>query len=519
MALIQRTEELILNQLLYNEDYFRKVYPHLDRKYFHERIELVLFDIIKEYSDKYNIPPTVDTVSLLVNEREGITNDEISDINDYISALLVEPAKVDRLEFIVNQTEKFCQEKAMYNAIIDSMSIINGDDKKRTKNAIPDLMRDALRVSFQSSIGLDYNEAEERYDKLHELRNKIPFDIEALNIITKGGIEAKTLNCVLASTGVGKTIFMCHTAAAALSMGKNVLYITMEMSEEKIAQRIDANLMDVELDNFDSMKKETFLDKFKRVLSGKGFLARMFGAKKKPKLGRLFIKEFPTGAGNANHFRFLLDELKLKKGFVPDFVVIDYINICSSTRILPMAGSYTFVKAIAEELRGMAVEYEIPILTGTQTNRGGFSNSDIEMTDTSESIGLPQTLDLYIALMTNDQLAKAGRIAVKQLKNRYRDENKNRYFSLGLDKPKMRFFHVDDWNKGVSEEDKETLTTDTDDIFNVPTEERPDDTVKPPVEEVISTERRNDKNNDKLLVRDRLNNKRKKLVSTQGINI
>lgn len=455
----------MLNQLLYNEEYYRKVYPHIDKAYFHERTESLLFDVIKEYSDTYAIAPSIDTVSLLINDKEGINDDEITEINGYISELLLEPARTKNLDFVVKQTEKFCQEKAMYNAILDSMEIINGEDTKKDKNAIPDIMKEALKVSFNSSIGLDYNEAEERYDKLHELRNKIKFDIEALNVITKGGLEDKTLNCVLASTGVGKTIFMCHCAASALTQGKNVLYITMEMSEEKIAGRIDANLMDVELDDFDKMEKKTFLSKFAKVVDGKGFLSRMFGIKKKKKLGRLFVKEFPTGAGNANHFRFLLDELALKKGFVPDFIVIDYINICSSTRILPMAGSYTYVKAIAEELRGMAVEYEVPILTGTQTNRGGFSNSDIEMTDTSESIGLPQTLDLYIALMSNEQMAKAGRIAVKQLKNRYRDENKNKYFSLGLDKPKMRFFHVEDWDKSMDDDAKEDLRAVDDEDF------------------------------------------------------
>ncbi len=465
MAVIQRTEELVLNQLLYNEEYYRKVFPHLNNTYFQERIEGLLFDTIKNYADEYSIAPSIDTVSLLINEQDGISEDEISEINTYISELLVTPARTEKLDFIVNQTEKFCQEKAMYNAILDSMGIINGDDIKRDRTNIPDLMRDALKVSFSSNIGLDYSEAEERYDKLHELRDKIPFDIEALNTITNGGLETKTLNCVLASTGVGKTIFMCHCAASAITQGKNVLYITMEMSEEKIAERIDANLMDVELDDFHDMKKDKFIDKFKRVVSGQGFLSRLFGIKKKQKLGRLFVKEFPTGAGNANHFRFLLEELALKKGFVPDFIVIDYINICSSTRILPMAGSYTYVKAIAEELRGLAVENEVPILTGTQTNRGGFSNSDIEMTDTSESIGLPQTLDLYIALMSNETLAKSNRIAVKQLKNRYRDENKNKYFSLGIDKPKMRFFHVDDWNKSVNEESSEDLMPAGDDDF------------------------------------------------------
>jgi len=470
MGVIQRTEELILNQLIYNEEYYRKVYPHLKEEYFQERIELLIYQAIKEYGQKYNVAPSADTVSLLVNQKEGINADEIADINTYISELLTEPANTDKLEFIVDQTEAFCQDKSMYNAILDSMAIINGDDDNKSKNAIPDIMRGALKVSFEQSIGLDYSDAEERYDRLHRLRDKIPFDIKALNLITKGGLESKTLNCVLASTGVGKTIFMCHCAASALTQGKNVLYITMEMSEEKIAERIDANLMDVELDDFDKMEKETFLNKFNKIVEGGGFLSRIFGIKKKSKLGRLFVKEFPTGAGNANHFRFLLDELALKKGFKPDFIVIDYINICASTRITigGKGGSYQYVKAIAEELRGMAVEYNVPILTGTQTNRGGFDNSDVDMKDTSESIGLPQTLDLYLALMTNDILAKSNRIAVKQLKNRYRDENKNRYFTLGLDKPKMRFYHVDDWNQSLDEETKKDLAPVDDETFDHP---------------------------------------------------
>lgn len=470
MALLQRTEEMILNQLIYNEEYYRKVYPHLNEAYFQERVELLIFESIRDYVNKYSVAPSVDTVSLLVNQKEGVSGDEIDECNTYISELLTEPAKTEKLDFIVDQTESFCQEKSMYNSILDSMAIINGDDKDRDKNVIPELMKDALKVSFSQDIGLDYNDPEERYERLHRLNSKIPFDIKALNLITKGGLEAKTLNCVLASTGVGKTIFMCHCAASALTQGKNVLYITMEMSEEKIAERIDANLMDVELDDFEKMEKDTFIGKFKKVVSGNGFLSKMFGIKKKQKLGRLFVKEFPTGAGNANHFRFLLDELALKKGFKPDFIVIDYINICASTRISigGKGGSYQYVKAIAEELRGLAVEYVVPILTGTQTNRSGFDNSDVDMTDTSESIGLPQTLDLYLALMSNDVLAKSGRIAVKQLKNRYRDENKNRYFSLGLDKPKMRFYHVEDWNADLSADEKKDLAPVDDDTFESP---------------------------------------------------
>lgn len=454
MAVVQRIEEMVLNHLLYNEEYYRKVYPHLVKEYFHERVEYLLFNVIKEYSDKYAIAPSIDTVSLLINQKDGITEDEINDINEYISELLLSPIKTSIIKSDIETTEQFCQDKAMYNAILDSMSIINGDDEKRDNNAIPDIMKDALKVGFDQSIGLDYSDAEERYDRLHETRQKIPFDVDALNVITKGGLEPKTLNCVLASTGVGKTIFMCHCAASAITYGNNVLYITMEMSEEKISERIDANLMDVALDDFDEMKRDIFISKFKKVVNGNGFLSKIFGIKKKQKLGKLFIKEFPTGAGNVNHFRHLLDELKLKKGFIPDFIIIDYINICSSTRILPMSGSYTYIKSIAEEIRGLGVEYKVPVLSGTQTNRGGFSNSDVEMTDTSESIGLPQTLDLYFALMTNEILEKSGRIAVKQLKNRYRDVNKNKYFTIGIDKPKMRFFHVED---AFDRNDNETL--------------------------------------------------------------
>ncbi len=452
--IIQRKEELILNQLLYNDEYFRKVYPHLDKKYFQERIEFILFEVIQEHTKKYGSPPSITTLSIAINEKRGITAEEINSLNEYIGELLNEPAEIEESnDTIIDQTEDFCKERAMYNAIIDAMGIVSGEDKTRTQEAIPDIMRDALKVSFNNSIGLDYDNAEEKYERLHREQNKIPFDVEAFNIITKGGLANKTLNCVLASTGVGKTILMCHVAAAAITQGKNVLYITMEMAEEKIAERIDANLMDVELDDFDHMEKDKYMTLWEKVKRGGSFLRRFFGLRASRDLGKLIIKEYPTGAGNANHFRFLLDELELKKAFKPDLIVVDYINICSSTRILPMAGSYTFVKAIAEELRGLAVEYDIPVFTGTQTNRGGFSNNDVEMTDTSESIGLPQTLDLYIAAMTNDIMEKSGRLAFKILKNRYRDMNKNKYFTVGLDKSKMRFFHVDDWCNAIGEND------------------------------------------------------------------
>jgi len=460
MALIQRTEELILNQLLYSKEFYRKVYPYLKKGYFHERIEQIIFSEIQNYISEYNDIPSIETISLLVNRKEGISEDELSEINVYISEILSSPVKIDKIEFVIDEAEKFCQDKAMYNAILDSMTILNGEDKKRDKNAIPEMMKDALKVSFSNEIGLDYNDVEERYDRLHRKGKKIAFDIEALNIITKNGFEEKTLNCILASTGVGKTIFMCHCAASALVQGKNVLYITMEMAEEKIAQRIDANLMDIELDNLDTLKKEEYIKNAQKVFKGDNFLSKMFRYKKENVFGRLFIKEYPTASANVNHFRFLLDELYLKKEFIPDFIIIDYINICSSARILLSSGLYSFVKSIAEELRGLAVEYEVPILTATQTNRGGFNNSDVEMTDTSESIGLPATLDFYAALMSNELLERIGRIAIKQLKNRYRDVNKNKYFTIGIDKPKMRFYHVDDWNKTLTEEDSST----TDDL-------------------------------------------------------
>ena len=463
--LIQRSEELILNGLIHDKDFYRKVYPHLKGEYFGERTESILFDVIKEYSDNYNIAPSADTVSLLVNQKEGISSNEIDDLNEYISKLLITEVKTDS-KFFVDETEKFCQEKAMYNAILDSMSIINGDDKKRDKNAIPELLKDALKISFNSNIGLEYSNAEERYDILHDEKRRLSFGLKALDIITKGGLSPKTLNVILAGIGVGKTLFMCHCAASAISQGKNVLYITMEMSEENISERIDANLMNIELDDFEQMDKETFLGKFKKVLSGNGFLSKLFRIKKKQKLGKLFIKAFPTGVGNANHFRFLLDELRLKKEFIAELVVVDYLNICSSVKVLPSAGMYSYVKSIAEEVRSVGIDYDVPFLSATQTNRGGINNSDLDMTDTSESIALPATTDLYIALSTSDLLEKSNRIAVKQLKNRYRNVNTNTYFMLGVEKAKMRLYHVDDWKKDINNSNLEIDEQDQDFINN-----------------------------------------------------
>jgi replicative DNA helicase len=455
MAILQRREEIILNQLIHNEPYLKKVIPHLKPEYFDDRVENILFDVIKKHVVEYNSSPAIDIISVTINKMEGIAEDDNSTLNMYIDELLSTPSDAEYVyTWLVDMTESFCKERAMYNAVLESFNIFNGEEKLKKIEGIPDIMRDALRVSFDNNIGLDYDDAEEKWRLLHEEIDRVPFDIEALNIITKGGLGNKTLNCILAGTGVGKTIFMCHYAASSIAQGKNVLYITLEMSEVKIAERIDANLMNVKLDDIRELPKNDFVSRFKKVLSFGGFLGKFF---KKKKLGKLIIKEYPTSGANVNHFRNLLDELSLKKGFIPDVIIIDYLNICASSRITLAAGSYTYIKSIAEELRGMAVEQNVPILTGTQTNRGGFSSSDVEMGDTAESFGLPHTLDLFIAIMTNEALEKMGRVLCKQLKNRYGDVAQNRYFTLGLDKPKMRYYHVDDWNAGIGDEDKENM--------------------------------------------------------------
>jgi replicative DNA helicase len=452
--MIERTEELILNQIIHNKECFQKIYPHLKEEYFQDAVEKTIYKVIDDYAKEYSECPSIDTISLILNGLAGVSSDVVEYGNKYIANVLYEPSDVKNVDFVVNTAEEFCQEQAIYNAILDSMAIIQGEDKTRTKNALPDIMKDALRVSFNTNIGLDYEDVEERYKRLHSEEDKIPFDIEVLNIVTNGGFSKKTLNCILASTGIGKTLFMCHYASSCISQGKNVVYFTMEMAEERIAERIDANLMNVDLDDLKELEKNDYISRFKKVVSGFGFLSRMFGIKKKPKLGKLYIKEFPTATANMNHLRAVLDELKLKKSFVPDVIIIDYINICASTRLTASAGSYSYIKAIAEEMRGLAVEHDVPILTATQTNRGGFDSSDVDMTDTSESIGLPATLDFYMAFMTSDELNDMNLIAVKQLKNRYRDVNKNRHFVMGVDRPKMRFYHVKNWSGTKTKEDK-----------------------------------------------------------------
>jgi replicative DNA helicase len=335
-------------------------------------------------------------------------------------------------EWLYNKTEKWCQDRALFNAVMESISIIDGKHQDLTKNALPDILTKALSVSFDTNIGHDYLEnVESRYDFYHSEEEKVPFDLEMLNLITKGGLSNKSLNIALAGTGVGKSLFMCHVAAGALSAGKNALYITMEMSEERIAERIDANLLDIPIGELDTLSKDHFVERV--------------GTLKKKTNGKLIVKEYPTGSANANHFRALLNELKLKKSFVPDIIFIDYLNICASSRI-KMGGStnsYTYIKAIAEELRGLAVEFDLPIVSATQTTRTGYSSSDPGLEDTSESFGLPATADLMFALVSNEELDAQGQIMVKQLKNRYNDPNNNKRFVIGIERAKMRLYDVD----------------------------------------------------------------------------
>jgi len=382
-------------------------------------------------------------------EAFKIEVDEGDRLNDeqYRHAIEILPniftAEAENLDWLIDRTEKWCQDRAVYNSIMESISIIDGKHQTLSKNAIPDILSKALGVTFDTNIGHDYLEnVEGRYDFYHEQEERIPFDLDLFNQITKGGIPNKTLNIALAGTGVGKSLFMCHCAGAALSMGRNVLYITMEMAEERIAERIDANLLNIPIDQLENLSKQMFTDKVSKIQAKTN--------------GRLIIKEYPTGQANASHFRALLNELKLKKNFVPDMIYIDYLNICSSSRMKAMGGSinsYTYIKSIAEELRGLAVEFDVPVMSATQTTRGGYGNDDVGLEDTSESFGLPATADLMFALISNDELSNNGQILIKQLKNRYNDVGSNQRFVVGVDRSKMRLFDVDQNDSPLNKEE------------------------------------------------------------------
>ena len=426
METIERTT---LTQLLNNEDYARKVLPFIKENYFDVREERIIFEEISKFTDKYKKIPTQVSLEIEVGERKDLTDVEHDKIVQIIKSL--NPSEVD-FDWLVDTTEKFCKDKAIYNAIIEGISIIDGKDKKRSPDAIPDILTDALGVSFDDSVGHDYLlDSDDRYSYYHKVEKRIPFDLEYFNRITKGGLPPKTLNVALAGTGVGKSLFMCHMAANCLSQGKNVLYITLEMAEERIAERIDANLMNISMEDLHSLPKKMFEDKIAQIQKNTG--------------GKLIVKEYPTASAHSGHFRGLLKELAIKKSFKPDILFIDYLNICSSSRFKGNAnvGSYFYIKAIAEELRGLAVETNVPIMSATQTTRSGFTSTDIGLEDTSESFGLPATADFMFAITSSEELDKVNQVAIKQLKNRYGDPNTNRRFVVGIDRSKMKLSDVE----------------------------------------------------------------------------
>ena len=425
-------EQTILKNLVYNDDYLRKVIPFLKTEYFSDTVEKTIFEEISSFVSDYNSTPTIEAIVLAIRERKNLKSEEVERCESYIQEIQNGKDEISKIDWLIDKSEAFCQEKAIYNAVLESISILDGKDKTQDKGAIPKLLADSLAVGFDTNIGHDYLEnADSRYEFYHRTEKKIPFDLEYFNKITKGGLPQKTLNIALAGTGVGKSLFMCHVAAGCMTQGKNVLYITMEMAEERIAERIDANLLNVTVDELSTLPKEMYDKKIERLRGNT--------------TGKLIIKEYPTASASAVHFRTLLNELNLKRNFVPDIIFIDYLNICCSARVKAGANvnSYTYIKAIAEELRGLAVEFSVPIVSATQTTRSGFTSSDPGLEDTSESFGLPATADLMFALITSEELEALGQIMVKQLKNRYSDPTSYKRFAIGIDRAKMKLYDVE----------------------------------------------------------------------------
>ena len=423
-------EKVVLKNLLKNESYTRRVLPFLQPEYFLEQDDRVLFTTIKEFILKYNTQPSFDALSLDVNSRNNLSDDVVKSIDKSLSDFKNDKETVNQ-DWLIDSTEKFCQEKAIYNAIMKSIDIMNSNGKQ-SKGAIPSLLSDALAISFDPNVGHDYlDQADLRYDYYHRVLEKIPFDLEYFNKITKDGLPKKTLNIALAGTGVGKSLFMCHVAASCLHQGRNVLYITLELAEEEVARRIDANLMNITFEDLMVLSKDMYDKKVQNIRS--------------KTTGKLIIKEYPTASASTIHFKALLNELNLKKSFKPDIIFVDYLNICSSARIKPggNVNSYTYVKSIAEELRGLAVEFEVPLMSATQTTRSGYVSSDVGLEDTSESFGLPATADFMFALISTEELEALGQIMVKQLKNRYNDPTQNKRFVVGIDRSKMKLFDVE----------------------------------------------------------------------------
>ena len=423
-------EVTILSNLIYNDAFARKVLPFLKVDYFTDRSHKVIFLEIHEYITQYDALPSLNAIGIECQERTDLNEDQFKDVIQVLNVLSDDPTDHD---WLLDTTEKWCQERAIYLSLMESVKIADGQDTKRDKGAIPSILSEALGVSFDQNIGHDYmTNAEERFDFYHKKEDKIPFDLEFFNKITKGGLVNKSLNVALAGTGVGKSLFMCHVAAAALLQGKNVLYITCEMAEEKIAERIDANLLNVPIQKLVDMPKSMFQNKIKNL-----------GKKTQ---GKLIIKEYPTASAHVGHFRSLLSDLSLKKSFRPDIIFVDYLNICASERYRQggTVNSYSYIKSIAEELRGLACEAKVPIVSATQTTRSGYGSTDVDLTDTSESFGLPATADLMFALISTEELEGMNQIMVKQLKNRYNDPTMNKRFCVGIDRAKMRLYDVEE---------------------------------------------------------------------------
>jgi replicative DNA helicase len=426
-------EDSILANLVFNEEYARKVIAFLKPEYFGDRTHRTVFGLVRDHIMKYNARPSLEALKIELGSLSGLNEDAYYSASEYVAGMKVDADT--NFGWLLENSEKFCKGRAIYNALMESVRIVDEEDRSAASistGVIPKLLQDAIAVSFNTSIGHDYvDDWSERYDFYHLKEDKVPFDLHYFNEITKGGVSKKTLNVIMAPTGVGKSLVMCHMAAANLVSGKNVLYISMEMAEERIAERIDVNLLNLSFDELAVITKDQFKKRVDRI--------------REKTAGKLVVKEYPTATAGVATFRALLDELRIKRNFVPDIIYIDYLNIAASSRIKmsPTVNSYTYVKSIAEEFRGMAIEYEVPIITATQTNRGGADNSDIELTDTSESYGLPMTVDFMVALISDEELEKSGQMIVKQLKNRYSDISRLRRFVVGIDKSRMRLYDTE----------------------------------------------------------------------------
>ena len=447
---MDKLEVIVLKNLVYNEKYCRKVLPFIKPEYFETHEERVVFEEVNKYVQEYQTQPPLNAIAIECERRTDLSQDGFQNILTLLKTFTED--KVD-FDWLIDTSEKWCKDRAVYLSLLESIKIADGKDKTKSRDAIPSILSEALGVCFDEHVGHDYiDDFESRYDFYHRKEEKIPFDLEFFNKITKGGLPSKTLNIALAGTGVGKSLFMCHVAASSLLQGKNVLYITLEMAEERIAERIDANLLNINIQQLVDLPKQMYETKIIKLAQ--------------KTVGKLIIKEYPTASAHSGHFKSLLNELALKKGFKPDIIFIDYLNICSSSRYKgTIVNSYTFVKAIAEELRGLAVEFNVPIVSATQTTRSGYSSTDVDLTDTSESFGLPATADLMFALISTEELEQLNQILVKQLKNRYNDPTMNKRFIIGIDRAKMRLYDVDQSAQTDLVDSGQDLDEEPEDLF------------------------------------------------------